>query len=422
MGLRRVTMTQANSTARMPGQNPESPRHAASPSERAANPEDENSRLTKLVMNLEEKVSSLKTEITVLNSELDECRQVVQETTSAFGGGGIADMRREMDQMSLQIGLLQHAVSNVPIVAHDPGAKLRIPEPKAYGGQPSATGYLGPSLGGNSRAVFPKNFEYNVRPALQKLEHTGSVRDYVKAFSTLMLNIRDMLEKDKLFTFMEGLKSWVRLELQQRQRVNDLGSAMAVAEPLIDLNPKNRRDRQTTLSPMQNKLGKARSFRSNSNRGKAAPAITKSHPEEEAQPRHPRKKRLMFVDLKIHGEPIRAMIDTEATHNYVASTEVERLELVLEKGVGRVKAINLAAQPIAGVAKSVPIKVGPFEGKTNLFVMVMDDFKLILEHEFLRDTRTTVMPHVDSLMILGAKPCIIPALAERTGEKNLSAM
>ncbi|KAL0411015.1 UNVERIFIED_CONTAM: Retrovirus-related Pol polyprotein from transposon [Sesamum latifolium] len=130
----------------------------------------------------------------------------------------------------------------------------------------------------------------------------------------------------------------------------------------------------------------------------------------------------MFVDVKIHGKPIRAMIDTGATHNYLASAEVERLGLVLEKGVGRVKAINSAAQPIAGVAKSVLIKVGPFEGKTNLSVVVMDDFKLILGLEFLRDTRTAVLPHVDSLMMMGTKPCVIPTLAGRTGEKNLSAM
>ncbi|KAL0458924.1 UNVERIFIED_CONTAM: hypothetical protein Slati_0519600 [Sesamum latifolium] len=156
--------------------------------------------------------------------------------------------------------------------------------------------------------------------------------------------------------------------------------------------------------------------------GKTAPALTGNHPEEEAQPRNPRKKGLMFVDVKIHGKPIRAMIDTGATHNYLASAEVERLGLVLEKGVGRVKAINSAAQPIAGVAKSVLIKVGPFEGKTNLSVVVMDDFKLILGLEFLRDTRTAVLPHVDSLMMMGTKPCVIPTLAGRTGEKNLSAM
>ncbi|KAL2250101.1 UNVERIFIED_CONTAM: hypothetical protein Sindi_2483800 [Sesamum indicum] len=52
----------------------------------------------------------------------------------------------------------------------------------------------------------------------------------------------------------------------------------------------------------------------------------------------------------------------------------------------------------------------------------MDDFKLILGLEFLRDTRTVVLPHVDSLMMMGAKPRIIPTLAGCTGEKNLSVI
>ncbi|KAL0409135.1 UNVERIFIED_CONTAM: hypothetical protein Sradi_1847900 [Sesamum radiatum] len=69
---------------------------------------------------------------------------------------------------------------------------------------------------------------------------------------------------------------------------------------------------------------------------------------------------------------------------------------------------KLGAQPIAGVAKSVLIKVGPFEGKTNLSAVVMDDFKLILGLDFLRDTRTAVLPHVDSLMMMGANLVLSP--------------
>ncbi|KAL0416330.1 UNVERIFIED_CONTAM: hypothetical protein Slati_3464900 [Sesamum latifolium] len=92
------------------------------------------------------------------------------------------------------------------------------------------------------------------------------MQDYVKAFSVLMLDIRDMSEKDKLFTFMEGLKPWARVELQC-QRVTDLGSAMTAAEHLTDFASETRRDRQTTPNPVQNKAGGAKSFRSNSNRG-----------------------------------------------------------------------------------------------------------------------------------------------------------
>ncbi|KAL0439479.1 UNVERIFIED_CONTAM: hypothetical protein Slati_2430900 [Sesamum latifolium] len=71
--------------------------------------------------------------------------------------------------------------------------------------QPGETRYLGPFTGSDEQ-FFLENVEYNARRALQKLEHIGSVRDYVKSFSVLMLDIRDMLENDKLFTFIEGLR------------------------------------------------------------------------------------------------------------------------------------------------------------------------------------------------------------------------
>ncbi|KAL2533044.1 Uncharacterized protein Adt_06395 [Abeliophyllum distichum] len=51
------------------------------------------------------------------------------------------------------------------------------------------------------------------------------------------------------------------------------------------------------------------------------------------------------------------MVDTRATHNYLTSTEVERLGLVLKKDSGKVKTINLVAQLITGVAKSMLIKI-----------------------------------------------------------------
>ncbi|KAK2982591.1 hypothetical protein RJ640_002080 [Escallonia rubra] len=133
-------------------------------------------------------------------------------------------------------------------------------------------------------------------------------------------------------------------------------------------------------------------------------------------------KGLMYVDIKVNGKAIRAMVDTGATHNYISSTEVERLGLTLEKGCGRVKAINSAAQPVAGIARSILIKIGPYEGRTNFSVVIMDDFKLILGLEFLRDTKTTVMPCTNSLAMLGSKPCVIPTVSTRAGERSISAL
>ncbi|KAL0411991.1 UNVERIFIED_CONTAM: hypothetical protein Slati_3788800 [Sesamum latifolium] len=233
MGPRRGAVTRSSSSAaNMVGQEPESPKQAASPSGQAAIPEEETSRWAETVMNLEVKVFALEAEITGLSSELEDCRQVIQEWAGAFG------------------------VSNAPVVAHDVGARLRIPESKAYSGARDAKEvenflfdmeqyFLAANVEDEARKVstvtmyltgdaklwwrtkyseiqanqvrldtwallreairvqfFPENVEYNARRALRKLEHTGSMQDYVKAFSALMLDIRDMSEKDKLFTFM----------------------------------------------------------------------------------------------------------------------------------------------------------------------------------------------------------------------------
>ncbi|KAK4390468.1 hypothetical protein Sango_2110100 [Sesamum angolense] len=129
-------------------------------------------------------------------------------------------MRREMEQMSIQIGLLKRAVSNVPAVAPDAGARLRIPESKPIVVLVTRRGREFPFRHG---VVFPC------------CERRGRGEESV--------------------------------DCDNRQRVTDLGSAMAAAERLTDFNPENRKDRQTTPSPSQNKPGGARSFRSNSNRG-----------------------------------------------------------------------------------------------------------------------------------------------------------
>lgn len=52
-------------------------------------------------------------------------------------------------------------------------------------------------------------------------------------FSALMLSIRDMGEKYKLFTFIEILKPYAPMELQ-RQRVDTVTKAIQEAKCLVD--------------------------------------------------------------------------------------------------------------------------------------------------------------------------------------------
>ncbi|KAK3025358.1 hypothetical protein RJ639_043867 [Escallonia herrerae] len=319
---------------------------------------------------------------------------------------------------------------------------------------------------------FPENTAFNARKALLECKHTGSVREYCQAFSALMLDISDMSAVDRLFFFMEGLKPWVRTELNRR-RVNNLNEAIIAAESLSDYNSEPQRPPQrgnpsrgiggkkpggpvpnqswgnksswASNSSTQQKSGvgfKAKPDASTSGEVKKppfrgcflcqGPHVIANCPQRQmmnaffdnigqvqrgeqsgSRPRHPPTdeqtdtqdyeeedavgafpqwcnavttqvgnqkksstgeepkdmplkkkgdvpgKGLMYVDIKVNGKAIRAMVDTGATHNYISSTEVERLGLTLEKGCGRVKAINSAAQPVAGIARSQSMSEDP---------------------------------------------------------------
>ncbi|KAK3218184.1 hypothetical protein Dsin_012154 [Dipteronia sinensis] len=82
---------------------------------------------------------------------------------------------------------------------------------------------------------LPCNTSWLARESLKKLKQTDSMREYVKGFSSLMLDIQNMSEEDKLFNFMSGLQKWAHAELR-RQRVKDIPTAMAAAEGLVDFH------------------------------------------------------------------------------------------------------------------------------------------------------------------------------------------
>ena len=68
---------------------------------------------------------------------------------------------------------------------------------------------------------------------MRRLKHTGSICDYVKEFSSLMLEIPNMTEEELLFNFMDNLQGWAEQELRRRG-IQDLATAMALAESLMD--------------------------------------------------------------------------------------------------------------------------------------------------------------------------------------------
>ncbi|TYK09782.1 uncharacterized protein E5676_scaffold127G00720 [Cucumis melo var. makuwa] len=106
---------------------------------------------------------------------------------------------------------------------------------------------------------FPENVEILALRKLHDLKHTGEIREYMKQFAGLMLDIRDMSEKDKVFCFFEGLKPWARAKLYE-QRVQELTSAYTAAERLFDLTS----DSQDVRRHQSSSPGRNRNSRSSS--------------------------------------------------------------------------------------------------------------------------------------------------------------
>ena len=57
------------------------------------------------------------------------------------------------------------------------------------------------------KQFLPTNATWLARESLRRLKQTGTVREYVKEFNSLMLDIKNMSEEDKLFNFVSGLRA-----------------------------------------------------------------------------------------------------------------------------------------------------------------------------------------------------------------------
>ncbi|GKD32838.1 gag-aspartyl protease domain-containing protein, partial [Tanacetum coccineum] len=135
-------------------------------------------------------------------------------------------------------------------------------------------------------------------------------------------------------------------------------------------------------------------------------------------------KGLQYVEATINGVKVHDLVDSDATHKFVAVDEAKRLGINATKGSGTIKVVNSDAKPIHGVAKDVRAKIGEWEGTIDLSVVPIDDFKVVLGLEFLDKVRAFHMSFANSLCILdGGKTCVVSTERDaKSGSKTLSSM
>ncbi|XP_074298778.1 uncharacterized protein LOC141629713 [Silene latifolia] len=80
---------------------------------------------------------------------------------------------------------------------------------------------------------YPKNAGELASRKLRNLKQSGSIREYIKQFTTLLLQIGGMPESLSLLYFKDGLQRWVEEEIKRRS-LKTLSDAIAVAESLYE--------------------------------------------------------------------------------------------------------------------------------------------------------------------------------------------
>ncbi|KAK2984372.1 hypothetical protein RJ640_005388 [Escallonia rubra] len=120
-------------------------------------------------------------------------------------------------------------------------------------------------------------------------------------------------------------------------------------------------------------------------------------------------KGLLYVEAKLNGKPAHVMVDTGATHNFITMDEAERLGLNVVGGGGWLKPVNAEAKPLQGMVRRVEICLGKWKGFVDFSVARMDDFKVVLGLDFLRQVNALVSPYNNAVCIMerGAA-CVVP--------------
>ncbi|XP_050365423.1 uncharacterized protein LOC126783937 [Argentina anserina] len=299
---------------------------------------------------------------------------------------------------------------------------------------------------------LPCNAAWIARESLKKLRHTSSVHEYVKEFSSLMLDISNMSEEDNLFNFMSGLQPWAQTELR-RQGVKDLPSAMAAADSLVDLNldhhPATNNGKDATSKGSKKfeakEKGKANSSKNQSqDRNKwssgcficAGPHLARHCPKNEqlnalvaeesssdaaekallspmqllnALTIVESKKESMYMPIKVDGEEVLGTLDSGATINFVDVEVARELGLEMSQNSSMVKAVDSEAKSVEGTT-TVCMKIAVWEGEYSLLAAALDDYDLILNMEFFRMAKVGTVSYLGGIFFVNEKfPCFVEA-------------
>ncbi|CAL1415135.1 unnamed protein product [Linum trigynum] len=444
-----------------------------------------------------------------ISTAMNDAIEVMKEAVAAE----VTTLKEEVAELKSEVMLVKRAMANGPAIAQ-PASNMEIPRPKSFQGSRNAKElenflwsleqYFGASgirdentkvktaplylsdvamlwwrrTQGDinrgtcvmeswddfkreiKRQFYPENVEFEARSRLRRLAHEGEIRGYVKEFSELLLEIPDYTDKEAMFTFLNGLQPWAKLELQRRG-VQSLAEEMAIAESLVEYHEPEERvefggngggrdyDRDTRRRgrldqggshkvekpltcflcdgphrvrncPRKHKLSAMKAVlaecSSSEEEAEATPRVEPyvakigcmkrlSAIKLKEEPPHPEQHGQCFVEAKLNQRKTKALVDTRASCNLLDVDEVQRLGITCEKKQrGWMKATNSRATITQGVARQVPLKLGGWTEVADFEVVSLDNYQVIIGMEFMVREKAFPIPYANRFCInVGAR-------------------
>ncbi|KAL0314802.1 UNVERIFIED_CONTAM: hypothetical protein Sangu_2324600 [Sesamum angustifolium] len=210
----------------------------------------------------------------------------------------------------------------------------------------------------------------------------------------------------------------------RRQSVKDLPFAIVAANKLVDYRvtrsyePEKKKKDFGKDKEKSVKVGKDGKFKKKKNkevtgdhrmrdcpkRGKLNALVSEVNHLQllgAMQEKSPEQKSLLYVRVQVNGKVVMSMLDTGATHNFVADREIQNLGLTLAQHSSRIKAMSSKVKSIQGV-DCVDLKVGSWRENCNLIVVPLDDFDVILVMDFMLLAHAMIIPYLSGLFIVDA--------------------
>ncbi|GJV11837.1 putative nucleotidyltransferase, ribonuclease H [Tanacetum coccineum] len=136
------------------------------------------------------------------------------------------------------------------------------------------------------------------------------------------------------------------------------------------------------------------------------------------------EKGLQYVEATINSVKVRALVDSGATHNFVADDEAKRLGINATKGSGTIKAVNSLAKAIHGVAKDVRGEIGRIGGTIDLrwwsriddFKGMGKDFARLARSETAKDGAKTLSAIQFKKRFNKSEPCYLAVTRQKANE------